>query len=63
MSREFCNELDNKLIKPCYSYCYHKSLKNFNKGDLKENIEKTILNNDNIHILGVHDGLQMQNIC
>ena len=57
MSRESCNELDNKLIKPGYSYCYHRSLENFyGSYSTIEKVHNAILNNDNIHIVGVNDG-------
>ena len=56
MSRESCNKLDESLMQPGYSYCYNRSLENFNKGDLIGKVHTTIQNNDNIHIVGVNDG-------
>ena len=53
---DYCNNLDKNLMQPGYSYCYKRSRKNFFQDDLVQNIEKTIQNNDNIHIVGINDG-------
>ena len=48
--------LDDNLMQPGYSYCYNRSLENFNSRDLIEKVHTTIIQNHNIHIVGVNDG-------
>ena len=55
-SQRSCKALDESLMQPGYSYCYNRSLENFNNTDLKLKLEHAIRNNMNIHIVGVNDG-------
>ena len=55
-SKEFCDALDRTLIQPGYSYCYNRSQCNLNNQEFIEKLENSIINNDNIHIVGVNDG-------
>ena len=54
--QEFCDALDRTLIQPGSSYCYSRSISNFNTDDLQEQINHSINSNSNIHIVGVNDG-------